>query len=399
MNSRAADKISELSSNNEESDDNKTEADQNHTTSTNSLERAFKHLRLNIELSNEEENSLIQFADKFTTCTLNACKASEHIEENTDESEGKKVIEIVCTCQIHNHTKTCSKKGGKCRFNFPKFPLWKTVLTQVFQGNSPEDRENKLKEHEKTLKLVREILDDTDIIDSIMSNYELEHESLTEYEENRKKRILLMLEHANVTEDEYLAAITQSNRRGITVVLQRDLGECFVNNYNGEWLRCWSGNMDIQVTLDFFSVITYITEYYCKDDTGTTSFLIEAAKECSNLSTQQQRRCLKNVFLTHRQMGIFEAYMKIFPEMRMKDGNIGVEYIPLGKPDEISRYLVRADKENVYPDTELFEVEDREGKYYERPNVIQKYLRRGDNLQELCLTQFAKMYDSIHSVK
>ena len=61
--------------------------------------------------------------------------------------------------------------------------------------------------------------------------------------------------------------------------------------------------------------------------------------------------------------------------------------------------MVRADEEKYYPDTELFEVEDREGKYYERPNVIQKYLRRGDDLQELCLTQFAKMYDSIHSVK
>ena len=98
------------------------------------------------------------------------------------------------------------------------------------------------------------------------------------------------------------------------------------------------------------------------------------------------KRILKNVFLTHRQMGIFEAYMKIFPEMRMKDSNIGVEFVPLGKPDEVSRYLVRADEEYYYHDTELFEVDGREGLYYEKPNTIQKYLHRGVGLEELSLS-------------
>ena len=95
-----------------------------------------------------------------------------------------------------------------------------------------------------------------------------------------KKRIILELMQANVSEEDYLEAVTHSSRRGITVVLQRDINECMINNYNGEWLRAWSGNMDIQICIDFFSVITYITEYFCKDDTGTTSFLIEAAKKC-----------------------------------------------------------------------------------------------------------------------
>lgn len=199
---------------------------------------------------------------------------------------------------------------------------------------------------------------------------------------------------ANVNEEKYLEAVTHSSRRGITVVLQRDINECMVNNYNGEWLRAWSGNMDIQICIDFFSVITYIKEYYCKDDTGTTSFLIEAAKKSSNLSSEQQRRCLKSLFLTHRQIGISEAFMKIFPEMRMKDSNIGTEFVPLGKPEEISHYLVRVDEESYYPETELFEDDGKEGLYYEKPNVILKYLRRGNGLEDLCLAQFVKMYDS-----
>ena len=89
-------------------------------------------------------------------------------------------------------------------------------------------------------------------------------------------------------------------------------------------------------------------------------------------------------------MGIFEAFMKIFPAMKMKDSNIGVEYVPLGKPEEISRYLVRADEEKDYGNKELFTIKDREGVYYETPNVIDKYLRRGKKLEEICLVQYVK---------
>ena len=85
--------------------------------------------------------------------------------------------------------------------------------------------------------------------------------------------------------------------------------------------------------------------------------------------------------------------MKIFPAMKMKDSNIGVEYVPLGKPQEISRYLVRADEEKNYYDKELFPIKDREGLYYEKQNVIDKYIRRGEKLEEICLAQFVKMYD------
>lgn len=96
-------------------------------------------------------------------------------------------------------------------------------------------------------------------------------------------------------------------------------------------------------------------------------------------------------------MGIFEAFMKIFPSMKMKDSNIGVEYVPLGKPMEISRYLVRAEEEKDYFDRDLFPIKDREGLYYEKTNVVDKYLRRGEQLEEICLAQFVKMYDPVKS--
>ena len=84
--------------------------------------------------------------------------------------------------------------------------------------------------------------------------------------------------------------------------------------------------------------------------------MLEAAKNSKNLPQEKQRRLLKDVFLTHREMGIFEAYMKIFPNMQMKNSNIGVEFVPLGKPEDVSRYLVRANEEFIYTNKELYYV-------------------------------------------
>ena len=36
--------------------------------------------------------------------------------------------------------------------------------------------------------------------------------------------------------------------------------------------------MDIQLCLDFFAVITYISDYYSKDDSGTMQYIKDALK-------------------------------------------------------------------------------------------------------------------------
>ena len=96
-------------------------------------------------------------------------------------------------------------------------------------------------------------------------------------------------------------------------------------------------------------------------------------------------------------MGLSEAYMKIFPEIRLKDSNMTSVFVPLGKREDISRYLLRTDPDWNYAGIELFEIADREGFYYEKPNWVDKYLRR-DRTEwiELCLPQYVKMFDPVH---
>ena len=245
------------------------------------------------------------------------------IDVQNDKKEGLKIIKIAEETLKHHHTKACRKHGGKCRFRFPKFPIWKTIMSRDLNDNDLDKKQEKLKKHKEVLDAVLVILEDTEIVEKIMDKYDKSNETIQDYKENRKKRILEVLKLAKISEEEYIIALQESCRKGISIILQRDIDEIYINNYNPEWLLAWDGNIDIQPCFDFFGVITYITEYFTKDESGTSSFLAEASKQIKALPIMDQRKCIKNVFLTHRQMGVSEAFMKIFPEIRLKDSNIG----------------------------------------------------------------------------
>ena len=51
------------------------------------------------------------------------------------------------------------------------------------------------------------------------------------------------------------------------------------------------GNMDLSVCLDFFAVITYITDYFTKDESGTSGLLKVAAKHTSEMKETDQKQC------------------------------------------------------------------------------------------------------------
>ena len=123
--------------------------------------------------------------------------------------------------------------------------------------------------------------------------HDKDNETIEEYRKNRKKRILKILKLAKVNPDEYVTALREASRKGVNVILARDIDELYVNNYNPEWLEAWDGNIDTQPCFDFFAVVTYITEYFTKDESGTTAFLAQAAKQIKALPIKDQKRCIK----------------------------------------------------------------------------------------------------------
>ena len=143
-----------------------------YTTPFSGIKEAFRKFR-NGEALHDEEPAVIAFIDAFTTVSLCA------------DEVGKDVVEIVLSVNTHHHTKTCRKGHPKCRFRYPKFPIWETVLVKPYPAcEFDEEREKNLKYFADTLAKVKEVLEDQEIIDSIMAKYDKKSETKEQYNSN-----------------------------------------------------------------------------------------------------------------------------------------------------------------------------------------------------------------------
>ena len=228
----------------------------------------------------------------------------------------------------------------------------------------------------------------------IMSQYDKQNETKEEYITNREKRIRKLCQVADVNYEEYIKAISTS-KTGYSVVLQRDLDEVYINPYNTEWLRAWDGNMDIQVVLDYFAVITYVTDYYAKDDSGTMEIIKATLAQTDSKDLKEWMKIIANTFLTHRQMGEAEAVYRLLPSMLLKKSNVACQWVSLGTKEERSSRWKKASEEDLKSGIPVIELDGHEGYWYEQQDMWSKYLRRPmDTLANICFAQFAKMYRS-----
>ena len=202
----------------------------------------------------------------------------------------------------------------------------------------------------------------------------------------------------DVSYEDYIIAIKKSKKHGSAVLLKRDIDEIYVNNYNPEWLEAWNANLDIQPVLDFFAVITYVTDYWAKPDEGLTPILREAAIKLKS-EPEQKKRCqeMANTFMTNRQMGEAEAYYKILPNLTLKYSSVDTIFVPSDKKALRSKFLIKLDEDDVNFNKGVQVKGGKEGTFLEKPDIIDKYCRRDMTedpaLAELRPTQFAKMYE------
>ena len=324
----------------------------------------------------ENPEKAAELADQLLSCQLPECP---------------KLRKIVEEVQVHHHTKSCMKYGEFCRYSYPKLPSPKTLIAQPLDKNmDPKQREKLLDEAKETLSKARVILE------SPRCN------SLS-FEE-----FLTMLE---VTEEKYLQLISISDK-GNVLVLKRSIQERFVNNYNPEMLTSWNANMDIQLALDPYAIITYIVSYVSKDETGMTKFLQEALKACVNKSIAEILKALKIAFLTHRQMGLSEAVYKVLPSLHLVDGNITCIFVATGFPENRSCFFRKVSDENPVEEEDVdmdqeeerpsyqrksCKIEGRVGTYEQSIGAIDRYIARPKELEKMCLAQFATHYTFMKS--
>ena len=199
----------------------------------------------------------------------------------------------------------------------------------------------------------------------------------------------------------YQNALTISTK-GYSVWLKRDIDEIYINNYNPKWIKAWNGNMDMQPCSDYFGVITYVTDYYMKDESGTVGIMKEVLQNSPDETLRKKMQLVKNAFLTSRQAGESEVYYKLLPQLHFSQSNIGAIFLPTGFKKNRSRFLKEIPQEakHFYGENSLIEIEGKEGKFYvEKVSLLDKWFCRPTKLENLRYSQFGKMYEHTQKSK
>ena len=96
------------------------------------LQSVFQKFKDDENLDEKEEQEVVKYIDTFVTCTLDKDEAKKLLIRECGDKDAiaAKAVEIAGTVNKHRHNKSCRKYNTKCRFNYPKFPSVRTLLTK-----------------------------------------------------------------------------------------------------------------------------------------------------------------------------------------------------------------------------------------------------------------------------
>ena len=273
------------------------------------------------------------------------------------------------------------------RFGFPRLPSVRTIIAR------PEKCTEEYDAGQVALGKVKKVLTDDEVMAAIKEEHPLSNEaSEEEYVRMREVRIRAVLQRAGVDFEKYHEYLAMS-RTGVKVVLQRDIAEIHVNNYNAKWLLLWDGNMDLSPVKDFFAVLTYITEYAFKPEPQELEMrrLLELVKD-ENI--EKQMRVIAQAFQDTREMGFSEALYKLLPELVMTNSNVKKQWVCVGKEEERTTRARKATKGDIEAGHSVFQIEGVEGEWMEQWDMRSKYVRRDPKLWNISFSQFARMLEA-----
>ena len=96
------------------------------------------------------------------------------------------VVDIVRAVNIHKDTKSCRKYQTKCRYGFPRYPIWRTLISRPLEVTGEAGTKLKQK-YEKILKDVKDLLEDNEVIKNILAEYPKDQDiTVEDYKTNRK---------------------------------------------------------------------------------------------------------------------------------------------------------------------------------------------------------------------
>ena len=292
-----------------------------------------------------------------------------------DDIEVSEYIDHVATCsadvpleskeflefQKHKHSRSCRKEGKPvCRFGIPFPPMRETVIIQPYTA---DDRSV----YEEYYKIVHEHLNKLD-------------EDLT-FDE--------FLKEVGLCEEDYMRAVRTSVKTE-KVFLKRKPIENRINPYMKDLLGVWKANHDIQFILDAYACAMYIVAYINKSAKGMSSLMAEACKEArkGNKSLKESVRHIGNKFLNAVEVSAQEAaYLILQLNISMKSRKC--EFLPTA-PQSERTFLLKSKR-----DLEALPEDSTE---IEADNIVKRYSKRHEALENYCLADFVSKIVSVTKV-
>ena len=174
-----------------------------------------------LEKNSEEE--IVQFVDKYLTCSVNDEETAQFVE-----------------LQTHKHSRTCRKKGKAiCRFGFP---LPQTRLLYPLEEK----------------------------VDQFKKKYSELQRAMNESRDNDVSFVEFLETVAKMTFEDYIKCI-RSSLNAPKVFLKRAPNEMRVNLFNGKILLVWKANLDIQIVLEPYGCASYVVGYTSKSQRGMSA--------------------------------------------------------------------------------------------------------------------------------
>ena len=122
--------------------------------------------------------------------------------------------------------------------------------------------------------------------------------------------------------------------------------------------------------------------------------LATAWKQSAHLEGKKRLDNFKEVFMTHREMGMAEAFYRMLPDLHMKESSVGCIFVSTDFPEKRHKFLYKVPSSENQGDS--FEMPNPIGEmtsYREKPSIHDYYSKRPPELENLCLAQFAVSYD------
>ena len=276
--------------------------------------------------------------------------------------------EELINLQRHKHSHTCKKhvkNGIKCRFGIPYFPMRKTMILEPFDADeklSKKEREMISKHKENVTKELDKISKETD-------------NSLT-FDE--------FLKHIDMNEEAYIKMI-RADLKKAKVFLKRAPNEIRINAYNPMIMSLHRANMDIQFILDPYACLMYCVDYISKSENGMSKLLREALNELKkgNNTVRERLRVIANKFLNSSEISAQEAVYHIL-SIPLSISSRSTVFINTNRPEN---------RISMLKSDEFLQQLDPDSKDVFVQGLIDTYINRPVQMKNVCLADFASMYN------